>query len=96
MGLAKPGKTSGLTGTGQGLACQDAAGWVSGRFWNRTELFFRSKPGPLAGYPDPLLTLGWTCTPTRSDGPGLLLTLELPHNLRTLVQYLELCLSVDQ
>jgi len=32
-------------------------GWVFGRFWNRTELFFRSGPGPLAGYTDPLLTL---------------------------------------
>jgi len=46
-----------LTGTGPGLAHQDAAGRVFGRFWNRTEPFFRSEPGPLAGYPDPLLTL---------------------------------------
>jgi len=57
MGLAKPGKTRGLTGTGPGLACQKAAGRVFGRFWNRTELFFRSKPEPLVGYPDPLLIL---------------------------------------
>jgi len=42
---------------GPGLARQDAAGRVFGRFWNRTEPFFRSEPGPLAGYPDPLLTL---------------------------------------
>ena len=56
-GLAKPGETRGLTGTGPGLARQDSAGRVFGRFWNRTDPFLRSKPGPLAGYPDPLLTL---------------------------------------
>jgi len=33
------------------------AGRVFGRVWNRTEPNRRSKPGPLAGYPDPLLTL---------------------------------------
>ena len=57
MGLAKPGKTRGLTGTGVGLAHQEPPGRVFGRFWNWPERFFRSKPGPLAGYPDPLLTL---------------------------------------
>jgi len=51
-----------LTGSGPGLACQDTAGRVFGRFWNRTEPFFRPEPGPLAGYPDPLLTL---CKPLR-------------------------------
>jgi len=56
-GLAKPGKSRGLTGTGPGLAHQDAAGRVFGQFWNRTEPFFRSEPGPLPGYPDPLRTL---------------------------------------
>jgi len=56
-GLAKPGETCGLTGTGPGLARQESAGRVFGRFWNRTDPFLRSKPGPLAGYPDPLLTL---------------------------------------
>jgi len=56
-GLAKPGETHGLTGTGPGLDRQEAAGRVFGRFWNRNEPFFRSKPAPLAGYPDPLLTL---------------------------------------
>jgi hypothetical protein len=56
-GLAKPGETRGLTGTGPGLARQESAGRVFGRFWNRTDPFLRSKPGPLAGYPDPLLTL---------------------------------------
>jgi len=57
-GLAKPGKTRGSLGMGPGLAPQEAEGRVFGRFWNRTELFGWSKPGPLAGYPDPLLTLG--------------------------------------
>ena len=56
-GLAKPGETRGLTGTGPGLACQESAGRVFGRFKNRTDLFLRSKPGPLVGYLDPLLTL---------------------------------------
>jgi len=56
-GLARPGKTGELTGTGPGLARQDSAGRDSGRFWNRTDPFLRAKPGPLAGYPDPLLTL---------------------------------------
>jgi hypothetical protein len=67
LGLAKPGKTRGLTGTGPGLACQESAGRVFGRFWNRTDLFLRSRPGPLAGYPDPLLTLsGRQHTPARA------------------------------
>jgi len=56
-GLAKPGKIRGLTGKGPGLARQVAAGRVFGQFWNRTEQVFWSEPGPLAGYPDPLLTL---------------------------------------
>jgi len=56
-GLAKSGETRGLTGTGPGLTHQESAGRVFGRFWNRTDPFLRSKPGPLAGYPDPLLTL---------------------------------------
>jgi hypothetical protein len=56
-GLAKPGETRWLTGTGPGLARQESAARVFGRFWNRTDLFLRSKPGPLAGYPDPLVTV---------------------------------------
>ena len=56
-GLAKPGETRGLTGTGPGLARHESAGRVFGRLWNPTDPFSRSKPGPLAGYPDPLLTL---------------------------------------
>jgi hypothetical protein len=42
-GLAKPGKTHGLTGTGAGLACQDAAGQGFGHVWDRTEPFEGSK-----------------------------------------------------
>jgi len=57
-GQAQPGETRGLTGRGPGLARQESAGRVFGRFRNRTDPFLRSKPGPLAGYPDPLLTLG--------------------------------------
>ena len=57
MCLAKPSKTRGLTGTGTGLARQEAAGRVFGQFWSGTELFFRSKSVPVAGYPDPVLTL---------------------------------------
>ena len=56
-GLAKPGKTCGLTGTGPGLARQDSVGRVSGRVWNQTDPFSWAKPKPLAGYPDPLLTV---------------------------------------
>jgi hypothetical protein len=56
-GLANPGETRGLTGMCPGLARQESAGRVFGRFWNRTHPFLRSKPGPLAGYPDLLLTL---------------------------------------
>jgi len=56
-GLAKPGETRGSMGTGPGVDHQEAAGQVFGQFWNRTEQFFRSKPGPLAGHLDLLLTL---------------------------------------
>jgi len=59
MGLAKPGETRGLMGTGPGLARQESAGRVFGQFWNRTDPFLLSKPGLLVGYPDPLLTLAF-------------------------------------
>jgi hypothetical protein len=61
-GLAEAGETRGLTGTGPGLAHQESAGRVFGRFWNQTDPFLRSKPGPLAGYPVPLLTLSMMMT----------------------------------
>jgi len=54
MSVAIPGGTCGLPGTEPGLDRQDAAGWVFGQCRNRTEHFFRSKPRPLAGHPDPL------------------------------------------
>jgi len=54
MGLAKTGKTHGLTGTGMGLACQDTLGQVVEQVWNQTEIFFQSTPGLLADYADPL------------------------------------------
>jgi len=56
-GLAKPAKSRGLTGMGQCFTRQESAGQVFGRFWNWTDPFLQSKPGPLAGYPDTLLTL---------------------------------------
>jgi len=55
-GLAKPGETRGLTGTVPGLDRQEAAGRVYGPFWNASAPFFQSNPGPMAGYPDLLLT----------------------------------------
>jgi len=82
MCLTKPSKTRGLTGMGPGLAPQEASGPTFGQFWNRTELFFWSKPGPLAGNPDLLLTLAETDTNTEvhqlnlptNDRPGQLVT----------------------
>jgi len=78
-GLAKPGETRGLTGTGLGLARQDSAGRVFGRFWNRTDAFLRSKPGPLVGYPDPLLTLGINTTRCVAYCPSIAVSLFLPQ-----------------
>jgi len=56
-GLALPGATCVVTGTGLGLHWHEALGWVFEHFWNLTELFFRSKLTPLTGSLDPLLTL---------------------------------------
>jgi len=47
-GLAKPGKSHGLTGTRLGLAGQKAGGQVSGVVWDRSDPFLGSKPGPIA------------------------------------------------
>jgi len=44
-------------GTGQGLACQEAAGRVSGLVWNQTDQLLESEHCPLADYPDLLVTL---------------------------------------
>ena len=57
IGRLKLGKNRGLTVTGPGLHRQEAAGRVLGRLWNGTEPFLQSNPGPLAGYPDPLIPL---------------------------------------
>jgi len=56
-GRAKSGKTRGLTGQWMGLAHQDTAGQVFGWVWNWTEPLLQPNPGPLAGFPDSLLTL---------------------------------------
>ena len=56
-GPAKAGKTHGLTGTGPGLAHQEAMGRVFGQVKNQTDTFLRSEPRPLACHPDPLLQL---------------------------------------
>ena len=57
-GLANKCETRGLTGTGPGSTSQESANWVFSLVENRTDPFSQSKPRPLAGYPDPLLTLG--------------------------------------
>jgi hypothetical protein len=54
---AKPGQPCGLKGTGMGLACKEVAGQGFGHFWNKTETCIWSKLGPLAAYPDLVLTL---------------------------------------
>jgi len=56
-GLATPGKTHWLRGTGTVLDCQEAAGQIFQWVWNRTDPFFQSLPEPLAGNQDLLLTL---------------------------------------
>jgi len=67
MGLPKPGETHGLTVTGPGLACEESGVRVFRRVWNATDPFLRSKPGPLAGYPDLLLTLPLSAYPNSLD-----------------------------
>jgi hypothetical protein len=75
-GQAIPVATRGLTGTGPGLAPQESAGLVFGRVWNRTDPFLRSKPRPLAGCPDPLLTLiRWAARLNPGPGPQLARTI---------------------
>jgi len=56
MGFAKPSKTHRLTGTGPGLAWQEAASYIFELFWNRTEPVLWSESGPLVGQPDLLPT----------------------------------------
>jgi hypothetical protein len=66
-GLAKPGKTRGLMGTGTGLAQQETAGQVFGRCGNRTAPFIWSKPGPLPGCPDPLQSVPTAMIPRAEE-----------------------------
>jgi len=75
--LAKPGETRRFIGMGVGLARQELEGRVSGRIWNRSDPFFWSKPGPLAGYPDLLLTLPATPTHRHTTLPWADLDSEL-------------------
>jgi len=42
-------------GTCPGLAYPESAGLDFGQVWTRTDPSLQSKPGPLGGYPDPLL-----------------------------------------
>jgi len=56
-GQAKPAKTYGLMGTVVGFARQEAAESVSGGVMNRSNRVLQSKPGQLAGYVDPSVTL---------------------------------------
>jgi len=46
-----------VDGYGSGFGPQESGSQVFGRLWNQTDPFLWSKPGPLAGYPDPLLSL---------------------------------------
>jgi len=54
-GIANPGNTCRLMGTGPILDRQEAARCVSGKVWNRNDPFFQSEHGPLAGNLDPLV-----------------------------------------
>jgi hypothetical protein len=56
-GQATPGKAYNLVGTGLVMARKEMAGWIFGPVWNPTDLFLRSKPGPLEGYQNLLLTI---------------------------------------
>lgn len=56
MGLAEPDKMGGLTASGPGLACQQAAGWVFRWVSNQTRLISTFKSGLVVCYPDQLLS----------------------------------------
>jgi len=57
MGLGKLGKTRGSIDQGTDWAHQVARDRVFGRVKDRNKTSLQSKPGPLAGFLDPLLTL---------------------------------------
>jgi hypothetical protein len=67
-GLPKPGETGRLTDTGPGWTRQESPALDFGRVWNSTNQCLRTKPVPLARYPDPLLTLHRA--PERQQEPG--------------------------
>jgi len=56
-GQDKRGNPCELICTGPGLDPQEDVGQVFGQIWNQTDPFLWLKPGPLAGYPDPLSIL---------------------------------------
>jgi len=58
-GLAKPGEIRGLTGTGPGLAREESACRVFGRFWNRTDPFFAVQTRTAGGLPGPVANTTW-------------------------------------
>jgi hypothetical protein len=55
--LADPCGTHWFSGTGPGFAHSESAGWVFGWVENQTVPCLCFKPGPLAGYADPFVTL---------------------------------------
>jgi len=60
IGLDTAGKTLRFTGPGLGLAQHKSAGRMFGWVWDWTYPCLRSKPRPLTGCRDPLLTLIWS------------------------------------
>lgn len=62
-GVGNPAETCRLTGTGTAPARQEAAGQDFGWVWDPRAVCLLSKPGLLAGYVDPLLTLHSTTCP---------------------------------
>jgi hypothetical protein len=96
-GLAKPRETRWLTGKGPGLARQESVCRVFGRFWNRTDPFLRSKPGPLAGYPDLLLSLLQSLLPLRlaRHSPPLVTLRVFNHQKSSIYQpYICICIQL--
>jgi len=57
IGLAKTGTTRGMTGRVPGFDQYYVAGWVFELVLHQAKQCFQSKPGLLAGYLDPFLTL---------------------------------------
>jgi hypothetical protein len=65
------------------LAREEARGQVFGRVCNQTKLFSRSKPGPLACYPDPFPILAGTTVQFQpSQIPTVLCPVRVTHSPR--------------